>query len=273
MDTVFRIRRAPVLFAAILIALGAVAVGCASRPSTASTEAATAGIPVLHPTVVATLDHDTQAWTEGLEIADGVLYESTGLTGRSELRKLDPNTGAVLHRTPLPTNLYGEGITVLGDRIWQLTYRNEVALRWTGDAVNSPVPYPGEGWGLCHTDTGRLIASDGTDRLRLLSPDDLAQVGSIAVTIHGRALSGFNELDCGGGNTVLANIYPTGWLAQISLPDGKVTALVDATRLLPPDLPRSTDVLNGIAAIPGTDQFLLTGKLWPHMYRVRFAQG
>lgn len=259
------------LFAAILIALGVASAGCAPRTGDAITDAVAAGLPVLHPEVIATLEHDTSAWTEGMEIADGVLYEGTGLAGRSELRKLNPETGRLLHSTPLPDGLYGEGITVLGDRIWQLTYRDGVALGWSGDVVASRVSYRNEGWGLCHTDDGRLIASDGTDRLRLLSPRDLAEVGSVAVTIGGRPLSGMNELDCGSGDSVLANIYPSTWLARIRLPDGAVTAVVDASRLLPPELKSGTDVLNGIAAVPGTDQFLLTGKFWPTMYRVRFT--
>ncbi len=258
------------LFAALLIALGVASAGCTPRPGDAITDAVAAGLPVLRPTVIATLEHDTSAWTEGLEIADGVLYEGTGLAGRSELRTLNPETGRLLRSTPLPDGLYGEGITVLGDRIWQLTYRDGVALGWSGGAVVSRVSYRNEGWGLCHTGDGRLVASDGTDRLRLLSPRDLAEVGSVAVTVGGRPLSGMNELDCGADGTVLANIYPSTWLARIRLSDGVVTAVVDASRLLPPDLQAGTDVLNGIAAVPGTDEYLLTGKFWPTMYKVRF---
>lgn len=267
------VTHARALFAVLLTALGGMSAGCAALSDDPITSAVAAGLPVLHPTVIATTEHDTTAWTEGLEIADGVLYEGTGLAGRSELRRLDPATGRVLHSAPLPDNLYGEGITVLHDRIWQLTYRDRLALRWSDGASPSPpssVPYRGEGWGLCHTADGTLVASDGTDRLRLLSADTLTELGSLAVTVDGRPLAGLNELDCGAG-AVWANVYPSDWLARISLPDGTVTAVLDAGRLLPPDLERGTDVLNGIAAVPGTDQFLLTGKFWPKIYRVRFT--
>ena len=237
----------------------------------AITAGVAAGVPRLHPEVLGTLPHDPTAWTEGLELDGGVLYESTGLVGRSQLRELDPDTGRLRGARPLPADLYGEGITVLGPRIWQLTYRDGVALGW--DAGPAPVrrlPWTGEGWGLCHTGDGRVVASDGTDRLRLLSGTDLAPLGTLPVRIAGRPLTGLNELEC-TPDGVWANVYETGWLVRIDPVSGAVISAVDATGLLPADQRAGTDVLNGIASIPGTDEFLLTGKFWPTLFRVRFV--
>jgi glutaminyl-peptide cyclotransferase len=253
--------------------------GCAPPtpdPGAVIADAVAAGLPSLRPRVLATIDHDTSAWTEGLEIADGVLYESTGLPGHSQLRALDPRTGRVRSATSLPSSWYGEGITVLDGRIWQLTYRDHVALRWDRGSLSaestpaSTVRYPGEGWGLCHTGNGQLVASDGSDRLRLLSPNDLTQLGSVLVRVGGRPLTGLNELECGSG-AVWANVYQTDWLARINLANGSVTEVVDASELLPRSRRPDGDVLNGIASVPGTDQFLLTGKFWPSMFLVRFG--
>jgi glutaminyl-peptide cyclotransferase len=238
-----------------------------------------AGVPQLRPVVLGTLPHDRGAWTEGLEIDGDTLYESTGLAGRSRLRRLDPATGAQRAADPLPDGLYGEGLTVLGDRIWQLTYRDGVALGWDtgGRAPVRRTPWSGEGWGLCHTADGRVLASDGSSELRVLAGIDLTRLGTLAVRIAGRPLPGLNELECTPG-AVWANVYPTDWLARIDPGDGRVTAVVDASGLLPPDQRSATGgtaagaVLNGIAAIPGTDEFLLTGKLWPTLYRVRFTR-
>jgi len=229
------------------------------------------GVPRLHPEILGTLPHDRTAWTEGLELDAGVLYESTGLVGQSQLRELDPDTGRLRRARPLPADLYGEGITVLGTRIWQLTWRDGVALEWgSGPAPVARPPWIGEGWGLCHTADGRVVASDGTDRLRLLSGADLTPLGTLSVRIAGRPLTGLNELECTPG-AVWANVYETDWLVRIDATSGAVTSAVDATGLLAGDQRAGTDVLNGIAAIPGTDEFLLTGKFWPSLFRVRFV--
>jgi glutaminyl-peptide cyclotransferase len=229
---------------------------------------------VSHPVVLARLPHDPRSWTEGLELAGGVLYEGTGLVGRSELRELDPATGRLLRVAEVPGQRYGEGITVLGERIWQLTYTERVGLPWDRRTLSAgpPVPYPGEGWGLCHDAAGQLIASDGSARLRLLTRD-LRPAGSVEVRIAGRPLPALNELECVPGG-VWANVFHTDYLVHISLPSGAVTEVVDASGLTKQvrALDPRSDVLNGIAAIPATDEFVLTGKYWPLMFRVRFAR-
>lgn len=225
---------------------------------------------MLRPEVLGELSHDPTAWTQGLEISGGVLYEGTGQVGRSQLRELDLATGELRRATQLPDGLYGEGIAVVDDRIWQLTWRDGVALEWDRATLRllRQVPIDGEGWGLCR-EGDRLVRSDGTARLRFHDPSTFTEVGSVAVTLDGEPVSALNELDCVAGQ-VWANVFQTDRLVRIDPADGRVTAVVDATGLL--DGPRRADanVLNGIAAAGG-EEFVLTGKYWPAMFRVRFV--
>jgi len=251
---------------ALLGALALAVAGCA-----AAAPAPNAAVERLRPTVLTELSHDTDAFTQGLELApDGTLYEGTGRAGRSELRELDPDTGAVRREVPLPGQLFGEGITVVDDRIWQLTWRDGVVLEWdrAGLTLLRQVPIDGEGWGLCR-DGDRLVRSDGTDRLRFHDPDSFAETGSVAVTLDGRPVTEINELECVDGQ-VWANIWQTDRIVRIDPADGRVTAVVDAAGLLDEERRAGADVLNGIAALGG-DEYLLTGKLWPASFRVRFT--
>ena len=145
---------------ALLGALVLAVAGCAGTAPAADT-----AVERLRPTVVAELPHDTDAFTQGLELApDGALYEGTGLAGRSQMRELDPATGAVQREVPLPGRLFGEGITVVDDRIWQLTWRDGVALEWdrVGLTLRRQVPIECEGWGLCRD--GRRTGSCASTR-------------------------------------------------------------------------------------------------------------
>ena len=221
--------------------------------------------------VLGTLPHDTGAFTQGLELVDGVLYEGTGLEGQSSLRRLDPSSGEVRERVDLPETFFGEGITVVGDRIWQLTWRNGVAIerdRTTLEEVRR-VTYEGEGWGLCR-DGGRLVMSDGSDELAFRDPTSFAETGAVAVRRDGQPVTRLNELECVDGQ-VWANVWQTDEVVRIDPANGQVTATDDLSGLRPADVPRG-DVLNGIAAVPGTDEFLVTGKNWPTIFRVRFTR-
>jgi glutamine cyclotransferase len=228
-------------------------------------------LPVLRPEVLAEVPHDPSAFTEGLEVHAGVLYEGTGLEGKSQLRVLDPATGTVRRAESLPGQLFGEGITVAGDRIWQLTWRDGVVLEWDRSALElrQQLPIDGEGWGLCY-DGARLVRSDGTDRLRFHDPVTFAETGSVAVSIKGEPVTQLNELECVDGQ-VWANVWPSDVIVRIDPVSGRVTAAVDAAGLLDPKQRTDADaVLNGIAAL-GDDEYLLTGKLWPTAFRVRFV--
>lgn len=228
-------------------------------------------VPVLVPEVVAEIPHDPTAFTQGFEIADGVLYEGTGQVGASQLRALDPATGAVRRAVPLPEGVFGEGLTVVDDRIWQLTWRDGVAYEWDRASLTMlrSVPMSGEGWGLCLLQDGRLARSDGTDRLRFHDPVTFAETGSVPVTEGGVPVPMLNELECVDGQ-VYANVWQTDRIVRIDPSDGRVTAVIDATGLLDPDRRAGTDVLNGIAALDNGD-LLLTGKYWPSTFRVRLV--
>jgi glutaminyl-peptide cyclotransferase len=258
---------------ALLTAVLLTVAGCgAAAPAASGPTTAPQTVPTLRPEVLAELPHDPSAFTQGFEIDDGVLYEGTGLEGRSQLRELNPETGAVLRSVPLPGELFGEGITVVGDRIWQLTWQDGVVLEWDRATLTlrRQVPIEGEGWGLCDAD-GRLVRSDGTDRLRFHDPVTFAEQGSVAVTLDGAPVDRLNELECVDGQ-VWANVWQTDRIVRIDPATGRVTAVVDAAGLLDPAQRADTDVLNGIAAVPGDDgTFLITGKLWPVTFRVRFV--
>jgi glutamine cyclotransferase len=257
------------LFGTLMLALVPALTGCgaaASAPSADGTRAER-----LRPEVLAELPHDPSAFTQGLELApDGRLYEGTGLEGRSQLRELDPTTGAVRRSVPLPDGMFGEGITVVGSHIWQLTWRDGVALEWdrTSFTLLREVPIEGEGWGLCR-DGDRLVRSDGTDRLRFHDPATFAETGSVAVTLDGEPVTELNELECVDGE-VWANVWQTDRIVRIDPADGHVDAVVDAAGLLDDRRRAAADVLNGIAALGG-GEYLVTGKLWPSAFRVRFV--
>jgi glutamine cyclotransferase len=248
-------------------------VGC-GNPSTGNsndTERATSTTaPLLVPTVIAETPHDSAAFTEGLVFDGPQLYESTGKVGQSQLRELDPASGAVLRKADLPADFFGEGIAVVDDRIWQLTWKNGVAIEWD-KATFTPlrqVPVEGTGWGLCY-DGRRLIRSDGTDRLHFHDPTSFAEIGSVSVTYEGDPLGRVNELECVDGQ-VWANVFETDRVVRIDPAAGEVTAVVDVRRLVD-DSPRTKEqALNGIA-FAGNDEFVLTGKYWPTMFRVRLV--
>ena len=237
---------------------------------TAAPTAQAEPIPAVQPVVLAVIPHDTAAYTEGLELDGSVLYEGTGMAGSSQMRELDPGKGAVRRAVAIPGDYFGEGITVVGDRIWELTYRDGVAVEWD-KATFTPlreVPVAGEGWGLCR-DGDRLISSDGTDRLRFHDIANLAETGAIGVTRDGAPVTGLNELECVDGQ-VWANVWPTDNIVRIDPATGWVNVVVDASGLWSSGRRANTQVLSGIAHIDG-DEFYLTGKYWPSMFRVRIG--
>jgi glutaminyl-peptide cyclotransferase len=224
--------------------------------------------------VLTTYPHDTEAFTQGLELHEGVLYEGTGLHGRSEMRTVERDTGTVTKRVALPADAFGEGIAVVGDRIWQLTFQEQFAFTRDRGTLEETgrVSYQGEGWGLCHdADRNRLVMSNGGADLTFRDPETFEPTGTVAVTRDGQPQRNLNELDC-AGDDVWANVWLTNEIVRIDVESGAIEAVVDASGLLTPEEAARADVLNGITGVPCTDTYLITGKLWPKMFLVKFVE-
>ena len=221
--------------------------------------------------------HDPEAFTQGLEVAGGTMYESTGLWGHSTLRTVNPATGEVLARTDLPDELFGEGLTVVGDRVLQLTWQSGTALVYDRSSLEvvGEHSYEGEGWGLCLSGDV-LIMSDGSDRLARRDPLTFELLGTVTMAASGYdgRTDHLNELECVEG-LVVANVWQTDRLLVIDPASGRVAAAIDAGPLVD-DVSRSAsggmDVLNGVAFDPGSATLWMTGKLWPRLYRVRIVE-
>ncbi|MEM7273774.1 MAG: glutaminyl-peptide cyclotransferase [Actinomycetota bacterium] len=223
-------------------------------------------------TVVAEYRHDPASYTQGLEFIDGLLLESTGRRGRSTIRLVDPSSGLPDLTLDLDPSLYGEGTTVVGDELIQLTYTSGVALVRSLDdlAVRREFSYEGEGWGLCLLDD-RLVMSNGSSRLTFRDPATFEAIDSVGVVGPAGEVDQLNELECVDGQ-VWANIYQTNRIVRIDPATGAVTGEADLTELVPPGFEASDElVLNGIAHEPSTGRYWVTGKEWPVMYELELA--
>ena len=245
-----------------LVSLGLVA--CAAPGRTPN------GVEALTVEVVVERSHDPGAYTEGLELDGDRLYESTGLPNQSSLREVDPVTGDVKRAVELEESQFGEGITVVDDRIIQLTWKNGVALVYQLPDLTQvdTFTYQGEGWGLCD-DGSRLVMSDGTDRLYFRDRATFEVLGSVAVRGPDGPMTALNELECVDRH-VYANVYQTDNIVRIDPVSGEVTAVVSAVSIHPSG--DDVGVMNGIAHNADTGTFLLTGKNWPSLFEVRFVQ-
>lgn len=229
----------------------------------------------LIPEVQATIPHDSDAFTQGLLMEDGRLYESTGRYGESTLRELDPSTGAVIRAQANDESVFAEGLELVDDRLVQLTWREEIAFVWEAETFEliDAFSYTGEGWGLC-LDGDRLVMSDGSDVLTFRDPETFEPTGAVAVTADGEPVSNLNELECFDG-LVMANVWKTNTIVIIDPAGGRVVAEVDATSLVVDAVAAAgddeLDVLNGVAYDELTGTFYVTGKDWPTMYQVRFV--
>jgi glutaminyl-peptide cyclotransferase len=224
--------------------------------------------PVLRLKVVRSYPHDPQAFTQGLLLVDGKLYESTGLLGRSSVRRVDLASGQPDLSIRLPPELFGEGLARVGPRLFQLTWKNHKALVWDLASLKqlAEIDYEGEGWGLCFDGT-HLIMSDGSDQLARRNPTTFAKEGELRVRLAGRPLVNLNELEC-AGDVIYANVWQDSHIARIDGKSGEVTGWIDASGLLDRAEAGSADVLNGIAALSGDNRLLVTGKLWPRLFEV-----
>lgn len=219
--------------------------------------------------IVAAYPHDPAAFTQGLAFgADGTLYEGTGQYGASSLRRVDPSTGRVEKIRPLNPRYFGEGITVLDGRIYQLTWQHELGIVY--DAATFEVlqtfPYEGEGWGLTH-DGNHLILSDGTATLRFYDPETFKLVRSVDVRDGDRPIARLNELEYVDGE-IWSNVWYEDRIARISPRDGAVLGWIDLSTLHPPAARGPDAVLNGIAYDPASERLFVTGKYWPELFEI-----
>jgi len=218
--------------------------------------------------VVNVYPHDGSAFTQGLVLEDGVLYEGTGLYGESTLRRVDLETGSVLQVYALPSQFFGEGITVFGDRIIQLTWRSNrgfVYDKYSFDLLLE-FDYPTEGWGITH-DGSRLIMSDGTATLYFLDPETSEKVGQVEVYDSG-PVARLNELEYVEGS-IYANIWMEDRIAIIDPQTGQVKGWVDLQGLRDLEDAGAENVLNGIAYDAEDDRLFVTGKNWSHLFEIK----
>ena len=220
--------------------------------------------------VVNTFAHDPKAFTQGLVFDGGFLYEGTGLNGRSELRKVELETGNVLKTYKLPDEFFGEGITVFGDRIIQLTLKSKIGFVYNKETFEllREFNYPTEGWGLTH-DGKHLIMSDGTPMLYFLDPETFAQNHKIMVLDQDSPVWGLNELEYIDGQ-IYANVWPTERIVRIEPKTGEVIGWIDTEGILAPqDHSEPVDVFNGIAYDPANRRLFVTGKFYPKLYEIK----
>ncbi len=223
--------------------------------------------------IIERLPHDRSSFTQGLELYGDRLYESTGQYGQSTIRHYKPENPkeAVIHR--LPKDRFGEGLTILKDRVYQLTWRSgEVYVYGLTDfSLFESFTIPGDGWGL--TNNGReLIYSDGSDKLRFIDPVSKKLVRTVYVSMGGRPVEFLNELEWMRG-AIYANVLPTNLVVAIDPRSGEVIKTLDLNRLYPERMRRSRDhIANGLAWDHRRQQLLVTGKNWPWIYRIKLIQ-
>jgi glutamine cyclotransferase len=231
------------------------------------------------------LPHPGRGFTQGLILDGDLVWESTGRYGQSSLRRYRLGDDRLDWSAPLPDELFGEGICLAGDRLWQLTWQERVALCWppaalgpattenasTGAAPYSTVHYNREGWGMCST--GRwAVTSDGSSELVLRDPLTLAPLRTVLIRCDGHRVGGLNDLEWQAGR-VWANVGSTACLVGVDLASGEVLDVVDARAVAAEERARRDpqSVLNGVAALAGSEDLLLTGKGWKTVHQVRLV--
>jgi len=226
--------------------------------------------PVYNYAVVRSYPHDPGAFTEGLEYHDGFLYESTGLNGKSSIRKVKLETGEVLQNRNLSRDYFGEGITFWKDELFQLTWISEIAFVYdaTTFASKKSFNYKGEGWALTHN-AEELVMSDGTPQLRFIDPATFKERRRITVTDAGVPVTYLNELEWIKGE-IFANVYTTDYIVRIDPATGRVTGWIDVRGMLPRQNDGNT-VPNGIAYDAAADRLFVTGKYWPKLFEIKLT--
>lgn len=223
--------------------------------------------------VIKSFPHSTDSFTQGLEFHNGFLYEGTGKYGDSTVFKRRLNSNRARKISFLAQHLFGEGISVLNEKVYQLTWKAQTGFVY--DASNlkfiSHFRYSGEGWGLTN-DGNELILSNGSDKLQFINPEDYSISKVISVTLNGKPVSQLNELEWVNGS-IYANIWQSNLLIIIDPESGEVSAYADLSDLLAKELiTTKTDVLNGIAYDTEQQRLLITGKYWPRLFHIELTE-
>jgi glutamine cyclotransferase len=236
------------------------------------TGASAAVTPEYTFTVVHVYPHDTSAYTQGLAFRDGFLYEGTGRNGHSSLHKVRLETGEVVQQINLGSEFFGEGITILKDKVFQLTWQSGVGFVYDVNtfALLKKVSYSGEGWGLA-SDGRELFLSDGTSEIRVLDPDSFKEKHRLKVHDGSASVDQLNELEFVEGQ-IFANIWHSNRIARISPQTGEVVGWIDLNGLLSSVYRLEPEaVLNGIAYDPARKRLFVTGKLWPSVFEIKIS--
>jgi glutamine cyclotransferase len=224
--------------------------------------------------VVNVYAHNPHAFTEGFIYQDGAIYESDGLYSQSKLKKFDLESGKILQHISLPDKYFAEGITIIGNHLYQLTYQSQTGFVYDKNTfqVENSFHYPSEGWGLT-TDGNELIMSDGSSTLSFIDPQTFKVTHTVSVKDHKQPINHLNELEYINGK-IYANIFPTDIIAIISPTDGVITGWINIQKLNPcPECEGADQCSNGIAYDAQNQTILVTGKNWPHIYAIRLKKG
>lgn len=223
--------------------------------------------------IVKTFPHDTSSFTQGLLVYKGEMYEGTGNAGRSHLMKVDVNTGKAIKKIPVEGNYFGEGVTILRDTVYQLTWKDNVVLVYTLPDFKKVKEYKltTEGWGIT-TDGTSLIVSDGTSNLYYYDPSTFTLQRSQGVTEGGSLSYNLNELEYING-FIYANQWQQPFIFKINPGSGAIVAKADLSKIWErvKSIDPLADVPNGIAYDSTTKHIYITGKLWPELYQVEFS--
>ena len=228
-------------------------------------------VTILNYSVINSYPHDSTAYTQGLVWYEGKMIEGTGLYGCSSLRSVNPLTGEILRIHNLSSTIFGEGLTVLNGKIYQLTWKNNICFVYDANSFKELMTfsYGGEGWGLT-TDGVNLIMSDGTSKLRFINPSNFTVMKSIDVMAEDVPVARINELEYVEG-VIYANIWLTDTVIGIDPKSGRAIEKIDFSKLKNSDW-SNTDVFNGIAYDAENKRMYVTGKLWPILYEVKLSK-
>lgn len=221
--------------------------------------------------VINTYPHDKDAFTQGLYFEDGIIYEGTGLNGKSDMRKYDLDTGEIINKNELPYQYFGEGITLLNNKVYQSTWKAKTMFIYNKNIKQLEITeFPYQCWGLTD-DNKYLIMSDGSNKIRYLNPKNYEVIKTIKVTLEGEPIDNINELEY-INNKIYANIWQEDIIVIIEPSSGKVSGVINLENIINPDqYQHDLNVLNGIAYDKENERLFVTGKLWPLIFEIKLV--